>query len=300
MDRFDAMILFVRIVESGSFTRAANALEIPRATATLAIQQLEARLDVRLLARTTRQVRPTPEGEAFFERCVQLLGDLEEAEAILKPVADNPRGVLRVEMHGTHASRLLLPNLNAFHARYPALDVVVTTGDRQVDLIGEGVDCAVRSGAPRDSTLVARHLATLEQVICASPAYLERMGTPQSPDELVQHHGIRFVSGHHPPDTTLDLVIDGEPRGFDTLGWLTVNDAESYVAAALQGFGLIQIPRFRLENELAEGRLVTLLDAWEKPAMPVNVVYPQRRHLSPRVRVFVDWLTTLYAERFGP
>ncbi|GHB21074.1 LysR family transcriptional regulator [Salinicola rhizosphaerae] len=298
MDRFDAMTLFVRIVESGSFTRAANALEIPRATATLAIQQLESRLGVRLLARTTRKVRPTPEGEAYFERCVQLLAELEEAEAVLKPVADNPRGVLRIEMHGTHASRLVLPNLYAFHQRYPHLEIVLTTGDRRVDLVGEGIDCAVRSGTPQDSTLVSRHLATLEQVICASPAYLERMGTPTAPEDLARHHGIRFVSGFNAPDTTLDLIVEGEARFFPTEGWLTVNDAESYLAAALAGFGLIQLPRFRLESELADGRLVSLLEAWAKPAMPVNVVYPQRRQLSPRVRVFVDWLAALYAERF--
>ncbi|WP_106477550.1 LysR family transcriptional regulator [Phytohalomonas tamaricis] len=299
MDRFDAMALFVRIVESGSFTKAANTLDIPRATATLAIQQLESRLGVRLLERTTRQVRPTAEGQAFHERCVHLLAELEDAEATLHPVASNPRGVLRVELHGTHASRIVLPRLDEFHARYPALKLVVTSGDRRVDLIGEGADCAVRSGEPADSSLVARRLTTFEQVICASPAYLERMGTPTTPAALRTHHGVHFVSGHNAPDTALDLVIDGQVHSFTTEGWLTVNDAESYVVSALQGYGLIQLPRFRLDAELASGRLVEVLADWKKPALPVNVVYLQRRQLSPRVRVFVDWLVGIYAERFG-
>lgn len=299
MDRLDAMALFVRIVESGSFTRAANALDIPRATATLAIQQLESRLGVRLLERTTRQVRPTPEGQAFYERCVHLLAEFEDAESILQPVASNPAGVLRVEMHGTHASQVVLPRIDEFHSRYPQLELVITTGDRRVDLIGEGVDCAVRGGAFEDSSLIVRRLATLEQVICASPSYLERMGTPRTPESLREHHGIHFVSGFNAPDTTLDLIVDGEMRSFTTGGWLTVNNATSYVTGALEGFGLIQVPRFSLESHLASGRLVTLLDDWEKPRLPISVVYPQRRQLSPRVRVFVDWLVDIYEARFG-
>jgi len=299
VDRFESMTLFVRIVESGSFTRAANALDIPRATATLAIQQLEARLGVRLLERTTRQVRPTPEGEAFHQRCVHLLAELEDAEAILQPVADSPRGVLRVELHGTHASRIVLPRLGDFHSRYPSLELVITTGDRRVDLVGEGIDCALRSGEPEDSSLVARRLVTLKQVICASPAYLERMGTPSTPDALCHHHSIHFISGFNAPDKTLDLIVDGEMRTFATGGWLTVNDAESYVASALQGFGLIQLPRFRLASHLASGELMEILPEWKKPALPLYVVYPQRRQLSPRVRVFLDWVTTVYETRFG-
>ncbi|WP_419307695.1 LysR family transcriptional regulator [Chromohalobacter israelensis] len=299
MDRFDSMTLFVRIVESGSFTRAANALDIPRATATLAIQRLESRLGVRLLERTTRQVRPTPEGEAFHQRCLHLLAELEDAEAMLQPIADNPRGVLRVELHGTHASRIVLPHLDDFHARYPLLELVITTGDRRVDLVGEGIDCAVRSGEPEDSSLVARRLATLEQVICASPAYLERMGMPSTPESLRHHHGVHFISGFNAPDRTLDVVVDGETRHVTTGGWLTVNDTDSYVVSALEGFGLIQLPRFRLTPHLETGELVEVLPRWEKPSLPLYAVYPQRRHLSPRVRVFLEWISDLYEASFG-
>lgn len=299
MDRFEAMTLFTRIVESSSFTRAANALDIPRATATLAIQQLESRLGVRLLERTTRQVRPTPEGQAYYERCVQLLAELEDAEAILQPVASNPAGVLRVELHGTHASRIVLPRIDEFHARYPRLELIVTSGDRLVDLIGEGIDCAVRGGTPGDSTLVSRKLAEFPQTICASPAYLERMGTPKTPDALGEHHAVRFVSGSGAPDAELELVIDGQTRAFTAGGWITVNDAENYVIGALRGCGLIQVPRYHLEEALASGALVEVLTEWEKPRLPIHLVYPQRKQLSPRVRVFIDWLVELYAERFG-
>ncbi|MEQ5836309.1 LysR family transcriptional regulator [Marinobacter sp. NFXS9] len=299
MDRFDAMALFTRIVESRSFTRAANALDIPRATATLAIQQLESRLGVRLLERTTRQVRPTAEGQAFYERCLGLLADLEEAEAELRPVASNPRGVLRVELHGTHASHIVLPRIDEFRSRYPRLDLILTSGDRRVDLVGEGVDCAVRGGVPGDSTLVARRLAVLSQVICASPDYLARMGTPRTPEDLSAHQSVHFVSGYSAPDAALDLVIDGQTVSFNTGGWLAVNDAENYVVGGLRGCGLIQLPRFHVEAALDRGELVEVLADWEKPAMPIHAVYPHRRQLSPRVRVFVDWMVELYGARFG-
>lgn len=299
MDRFDAMALFTRIVESRSFTRAANALDIPRATATLAIQQLESRLGVRLLERTTRQVRPTAEGQAFYERCLGLLADLEEAEAELRPVASNPRGVLRVELHGTHASHIVLPRIDEFRARYPRLDLIVTSGDRRVDLVGEGVDCAVRGGVPGDSTLVARRLTVLSQVICASPDYLARMGTPKTPEDLSAHQSVHFVSGYSAPDAALDLVIDGQTVSFDTNGWLAVNEAENYVVSGRRGCGLIQLPRFHVQPFLDSGELVEVLADWEKPTMPIYAVYPHRRQLSPRVRVFVDWLVTVYSDRFA-
>lgn len=299
MDRLDSMALFVRIVESRSFTRAANELGIPRATATLGIQQLENRLGIRLLERTTRQVRPTVEGQAFYERCTNLLAELEEAEAILSPVAGNPRGVLRVELHGTHASYIVMPRIDEFRASYPRLDLVVTSGDRRVDLVGEGIDCAVRAGVPSDSSLVARRLTVLPQVICASPDYLERMGFPEEPEALSSHQAVRFVSGHGAPDTKLELVVDGQMVSFETQGWLTVNDAENYVVGGLRGCGLIQLPRFHVEDALERGELIEVLPDWDKPHLPIHVVYPHRKQLSPRVRVFVDWLASIYEERFG-
>ncbi len=299
MDRFDSLQLFTRIVELGSFSQAAAALEIPRATATYAIKELEARLGTRLLDRTTRNVRPTLDGQAFYERCVQVLSELDDAEASLRQVAANPRGTLRVDMHGTHATRIVLPRIDDFRARYPGIDLVVSSGDRLVDLVREGVDCVIRAGHPRDSSLVARRLALMPQVVCASPEYLARFGTPRHPDELSAHQVVKFFSSSGTVDYALELLIGGQRREFVLDGWMSVNDAENYVICALRGCGLIQLPRFHVEDELADGRLVEVLSEWPSPDFLLSALYPYHRQLSPRVRVFIDWLGKLYEEKFG-
>lgn len=300
MDRLDALRLFTRIAELSSFSRAADMLEIPRATATHAIKELEARLGTRLLERSTRHVRPTPDGQAFYERCVHVLSDLDDAEAALRHVAANPRGVLRVDMHGTHATRIVLPRIDEFRSRYPNIDLVVSSGDRLVDLVREGVDCVIRAGAPRDSTLVPRRLALMPQVICASPEYLAYFGTPRDPDELGSHQAVRFFASAGNADYPFELRVDGAVRSVDIGGWLSVNDAENYVIAALRGCGLIQLPRFHVEDELRDGRLVEVLADWPSPELLLSALYPSRRQLSPRVRVFIDWIARLYEQKFGP
>jgi LysR family transcriptional regulator, regulator for bpeEF and oprC len=299
VDRFSSLQLFTRIVELGSFSRAAAALEIPRATATHALKELEARLGTRLLDRTTRSVRPTLDGQAFYERCVHVLSELEDAESSLRHVASNPRGVLRVDMHGAHATRIVLPRIDQFRSRYPGVDLVVSSGDRLVDLVREGVDCVLRAGNPRDSSLVARRLALMPQVVCASPEYLAAFGTPRHPDELTAHQIVKFFSSGS-VDNTLELLIDGQARELALEGWMSVSDAENYVICALRGCGLIQLPRFHIEDELREGRLVEVLSDWPRPDVPLSALYPYHRQLSPRVRVFIDWLTQLYEEKFGP
>jgi DNA-binding transcriptional LysR family regulator len=299
MDRFDSMQLFTRIVELGSFTRAAGALGIPRATATHALKELEARLGTRLLERTTRSVRPTLDGQAFYERCVHLLADLDDAESSLRTLAANPRGTLRLDLHGTHATRIVLPRIDEFRSRYPQIDMVISSGDRLVDLVREGIDCVVRAGTPRDSSLVARRLAVMPEVICASPEYLQYYGTPQHPDELSAHQAVGFFASTHDRRYPFELVVDGQAREFELGGWISVNDAESYVTSALRGCGLIQLPRFHVEDELREGRLVEVLDAWSSTGLPVSAMYPHHRQLSPRVRVFVDWLISIYEQKFG-
>jgi len=298
MDRFETLQLFTRIVELRSFTQAAAHLDIPRATATHAIKALEARLGTRLLDRTTRDVRPTLDGQAYYERCVLVLNELDDAEASLKQVAANPRGVLRVDMHGVHASQVVLPRIDEFRARFPQIDLVVSGGDRLVDLVREGVDCVLRAGTPRDSTLVARKLASMPQVICASPEYLARVGTPRHPDDLPWHQTVRFFASGGGVDYPLELTVDGQLRRYPLPGWMSVNDAQNYVACALRGCGLIQVPRFHIAQELDDGRLVEVLSDWESPSMTLSALYPQHRQLSPRVRVFVDWLAQVYAEKF--
>ncbi|SEJ22329.1 DNA-binding transcriptional regulator, LysR family [Azotobacter beijerinckii] len=300
MDRFDTLQLFARIVELGSFTRAAGALDIPRATATHAIKTLEERLGARLLERTTRQVRPTLDGQAFYERCKRILGDLEDAESSLSSAMANPRGTLRLDLHGAHANLIILPHIQEFHRRYPQIELAISSGDRLVDLVGEGIDCVVRAGNPRDSSLVARRLALMPEVVCASPDYLERHGRPAQPDELSAHQAVGFFSSNRDIRYPFSFLVDGEVAEFEMGGWISVNDAECYSTCALNGCGLIQVPRFRVEEHLRSGRLEEVLADWPSPGLPVSVLYPYHRQLSPRVKVFVEWLAAVYAERFAP
>lgn len=297
MDRLDALRLFTRIVELGSFSRAAGELDIPRATATYAIKELEARLGARLLERTTRQVRTTLDGRAYYERCVHLLAELEDAESALGTA--NPRGTLRLDLHGTHATTIVLPRINDFRGRYPRIDLIVSSGDRLVDLVREGIDCVIRAGTPRDSSLVARRLAVMPEIICASPDYLGRFGTPTHPDELANHQCVGFFASSRDITYPFELIVDGQTREYSLNSWISVNDAGSYLVAALQGCGLVQLPRYPVEPLLRDGRLVEVLGDWTSPGLPVSVMYPYHRQLSPRVRVFIDWVTELYAERFG-
>ena len=300
MDRLATLALFTRIVETGSFSQAAAGLDIPRPTATNAIKALESRLGVRLLERTTRQVRPTLDGQAFYDRCVHVLGELDDAEATLRQVASRPRGTLRVDLHGTHATQIVLPRINEFRERYPDIALVVSSGDRLVDLVREGVDCVIRAGMPRDSSLVARPLARMPQILCASPDYLVRFGTPQQPSDLADHQMVKFFSSTGAANYPLTLRVDGEWRDFMLPGWVSVNDAENNVVCALQGCGIVQLPRFHVEAELHAGRLVELLPEFESPDLPLWAMYPHRTHLSPRLRVFVEWVRRLYEQKFGP
>ncbi|MGN6655229.1 MAG: LysR family transcriptional regulator [Rhodanobacter sp.] len=300
MDHLDALHLFTRIVEQRSFGRAADQLDVPRATATHAIKQLEARLGTRLLERSTRHVRPTPDGEAFYERCVHVLSELDDAEASLRHAASNPRGVLRVDMHGTHATGIVLPRIREFRERYPNIDIVISSEDRLVDLVREGIDCAIRGGAVRDSSLVARRLAVIPEVTCASPDYLARFGTPQHPSELAAHQAVQFFNSSGGRAYPFEFTIDGKVREVELKGWLTVNYAESYVVAARNGCGLIQLPRYHVEDDLRSGHLIEVLADFSGPGFPVTALYPHRRQLSPRVRIFLDWVGQLYEDAFGP
>jgi DNA-binding transcriptional LysR family regulator len=290
MDRFQTMQLFVRIVELGSFTKGAEDLELPRATATHAIQQLEARLGTRLLQRTTRQVKPTPDGEAYYQRCVRLLADLDDTESAFGHSLANPKGKLRVDLQESLARRFLLPHLGEFCARYPDIELDIGMGDRLVDLVREGVDCVLRAGSPRDSSMVQRHVVDNPQLTCASPAYLARYGVPASLPDLSQHRAVNFVSSATGRRIPFDFIVDGQPQTVLMKGGVSVRHADAYLACCLAGQGLVQVPRYNVQAELADGRLQEVLAAWCPAPMPVSLLYPHSRQLSPRVRVFVDWV----------
>lgn len=296
MDRFNAMRIFVRIVELGSFSRAANDLQMPAATATYTIKHLEEHLGVRLLQRTTRHVSATLDGQAYYQRCVRILADVEETEAGFGNRGILPRGKLRVNLQGALARHFVLPSLSEFFSRYPDIELEIGTSDRLVDLVKEGMDCVLRVGELRDSSMVGRRVASLEQVTCASATYLERFGVPETLQALQQHRAVNFFSSTSGKLFPFEFSVNGAIHTVTLPGAVSVSDADAYVASCDNDLGLIQLPRYHVANQLAQGRFREVLMAWRPMPMPVSVLYPHHRQLSPRVRVFVDWLTDRMAK----
>ncbi|NWA40253.1 LysR family transcriptional regulator [Pseudomonas reactans] len=292
MDQVKAMKVFVRIYERSSFTLAADDLNLPRATLTHTLNQFEAWLGTRLLERSTRRVRPTLDGEAYYQRCVQLLAELEEAELAFRSVA--PKGRLRVDLHGTLAKYFVVPALPQFMARYPDIELSISEADRFVDLIAEGVDCVLRAGTLGDSALIGRRVANLRQVTCASPAYLRKYGEPKSLAELSEHRAVNYVSRTTAKLFPFEFMVDGQLQEVSIKGALSVFGAEIYSASAVAGLGIIQCPHYRMAELIEQGVMREILQETPPPLMPVSVLYPQNRHMSPRVRVFVDWLAEIF------
>ncbi|MBC2690276.1 MULTISPECIES: LysR family transcriptional regulator [Pseudomonas] len=294
MDQVKAMKVFVRIYERSSFTLAAEDLNQPRATLTHTLNQFEAWLGTRLLERSTRKVRPTLDGETYYQRCVQLLAELEDAELAFRGVA--PKGRLRVDLHGTLAKHFVIPALPQFMTRYPDIELSLSEADRFVDLIAEGVDCVLRAGTLGDSALIGKRVANLRQITCASPAYLREYGEPQSLADLSHHRAVNYVSRTTAKLFPFEFMVDGELKEVVLQGALSVFGAEIYAASAIAGLGIIQCPRYRMDAQIAQGLVQEILADTPPPSMPVSVLYPHNRHMSPRVRVFVDWLEELFTE----
>jgi DNA-binding transcriptional LysR family regulator len=292
MDRFEAMRVFTRVVERRSFTLAAQDLGVPRSTVTDAVKQLETRLGVRLLERTTRHVGPTLDGEAYYRRCLTLIADLEDAEGAFGGA--KPKGLLRVDVHGTLARHFVLPHLPAFLAEYPGIEFYLSEGDRLVDLVREGIDCVLRVGELQDSDMVARRVAMLEEVTCAAPDYIARFGMPSSLAALEGHRMVGFRSSATGTLLALEFTVDGALRHVTLPATISVNGAESLVAAGRMGLGLIQVPRYHVESDLKTERLVAILASFAPSPTPVSLLYPRSRQLSPRVRVFIDWLVRIF------
>lgn len=299
MNKLQAMQLFVRVVETGAMTRAADSLQIPKATATTLLQQLEADLGVKLLNRTTRSVSATTDGAAYYPRCVAILAQIRETEESLAQRHAAPGGRLRVDAPTLMARLVLVPALPAFFARYPDIDLQLGCSERRADLIEEGIDCAVWSGELDDSTLIARRVGQLYFGTCAAPAYLAAHGQPRHPEELAAHRCIN----HFSPRTgkIFDWVFAKNGVRIQTAlrGQVALDDENSYLAAAEAGLGVAQIPAFVLKEALERGTLELVLGDWFAEPAPLNVVYPQNRHLSSKIRVFVDWVAELFAEHDG-
>ncbi len=295
MDRIGAMTVFTRIVETRSFTKVASDLGLPRSTVTDAIKALETRLGVSLLHRTTRVVRPTLDGEAYYQRCMSILSEIEDAEDGF--AGTTPKGKLRIEVHGTLARHFLLPTLPDFLERYPDIKLHIGEGDRLVDLVREGVDCAVRVGDPVDSEMIGCKLSDLEEVTCAAPSYLERFGTPLNIDELEGHRMVGFRSTVKGSILPLEFVQNGKLRTVSLPSTVTVSGADTLAHCARLGIGIIQKPRYSAAEDIESGRLIELLKDTPPTSSPVSIFYPRDRYMSPRVRVFIDWAVRAFENR---
>ncbi len=292
MDSLDRMRLFARVVERASFTAAAIDLGLPRSTASEALKALERHVGARLLDRTTRHVATTSDGQAFYRRCIAILADIDEAENAFKDA--QPRGVLRVDAHGLLTRTFLLPHLPQFLDRYPLLEVHLGQGDRLVDLIREGVDCVIRAGEPADSGLILHRLGSIEEITVASPAYLARHGTPERPDALEGHRMIGFASSKTGDVLPLEFLVGGVARHIALPSRVTVNESDTMADLARLGLGLVQAPRYRFTDDLAQGRLIEVLPENRPSRTLLSALYPQNRQMAPRLRVFLDWAATLF------
>lgn len=294
MDKLRAMWVFVRVVDMNGFANAANGLSMPPSTVSRVIKDLEAHLGARLLQRTTRTLSLTPDGILYYDHCRRILSEVEVAESSLSSKAVPPRGKLRVDMSPSLARRVVLPAITDFQECYPDIDLILTLGDRPVDLVQEGVDCVLRAGTPASSAvLVARRVGSFEWITCASSAYLKKHSEPKTLEDLKSHRLVQFLAGRTGRSVDWRFLIDGEERTVNVSGNLAVNDTDAYVTCGLEGLGLIRIANFIAQPYLRDGRLVDILRTYESPEVPLSIMYPQNRHLSPTVRAFVSWVSLL-------
>ncbi|MCD2517176.1 LysR substrate-binding domain-containing protein [Massilia sp. G4R7] len=298
MDRFDAMRAFVRVVEAGSFTKAAETLHMSRTSVTQLVQQLEAHLRVKLLNRTTRKVNVTEDGAVYYERVARLLSELEDVEIGLPGASGIPRGQLRVDVPSPFANMVLVPALPAFHAEYPEIQFEMGASDRKVDLIGENVDCVVRGGEVTEGWLVARKVGELRLGVYAAPDYLARAGMPEHPDQLLDsHHRIvrfRWLGGNGGFPYAMRRGEERARVGGRHI--LSIDDGNAYLTAGLAGLGVLWLPDYMAREHVAAGRLVLLFEDWRIDPMPLHIAYAQNRHPSRKLRVFIDWVVALMAQ----
>lgn len=298
MDRFDAMQAFARVVETGSFTKAAETLHMSKTSVTQLVQQLEARLRVRLLNRTTRKVNVTADGAAYYERVLRVLADVDDAETSLSGASASPRGRLRVDVPSPLATMILAPALPAFHAKYPDIQLDMGVSDRMVDIIGENVDCVVRGGELTDQSLMARHVGDLQLGVYAAPGYLKQSGTPLHPRELEDTHH-RAVGFHWARSgKTFSYAMHKGDESIKVQGRYVVamDDGNAYLAAGLAGMGVLWLPDYMARAHLIRGELVPLFKGWRLDPMPLYVAFPPNRHVSAKLRVFIDWIVELMAQ----
>jgi DNA-binding transcriptional LysR family regulator len=298
MNQLLAIRAFARVVEAGSFTRAADSLDMPNASLSKLVQELEAHLGVRLLQRTTRRVTVTPEGQHYYEKTALILRTLEDVDSSFNIAQSKPRGHLRVDVGGSTARDVLIPALPEFLARYPDIRIDLGVSDRSVDMISDNVDCVIRGGPLDNSSLIARPIGQAAMVTCATPAYLKQYGVPAYPEELKNGHRlVAYMLAQSNRAVPMRFVRDGEKTEIKVEHRVGVNESNGHMAAGLAGLGVIQTFAYAAAPALKDGTLVEILKKWRPPPYPFHVVYPQNRHVSHRLRVFIDWLLESFPQR---
>lgn len=297
MSALDRLHIFTRVAELASFTQAADSLGLPKASVSTAVQQLEAELGTRLLHRTTRKVQPTQDGQAFYERCKDLLADVDELQTMFQQQGmQNLRGRVRIDMSTVMARHAVIPRLPELLALHPLLELEISGTERRVDLVREGFDCVLRAGPVGDTSLVARPLPPLRMVNVASPAYLQTHGTPHTLADLAQHRLVHYASTLGAKPGGFDYSERGEMQSLPMQGAITVNNADAYISACVAGLGIIQVPAVGVHLLVKQGLLVELLPEYVAPPMPQTLLYANRRNLSKRVRVVMDWLAQVVGD----
>lgn len=298
---FEELRIFAKVADLASFSRAAEQLGVAKGHVSNSVQQLEARLGTRLLHRTTRSVRLTPDGERFLERCKELQAEAEQLGAMFKPASGGLTGRLRIDMQISVARDIVIPRLPEFLAAHPQLEIGISTTDRRVDLVQEGFDCVLRVGTLDDLDLVARPLGVMRMLNVASPAYLERHGVPRTLADLAQHRLVHYTPRLTSQGAGFEYVdaADGGNKIWPMAASVIVNGTDAYEAAAIAGLGIIQVPELGLQHLLDSGALVSIMPEMAAPPMPVHLLYANRRHLAPRVQAVMAWLAEVISPHLG-
>lgn len=300
MDFIRQLQIFVAVVETGSFARASDALRMARPGVTKAIGGLEAALGVRLFHRTTRRIGLTGEGESLYERASGLLNNVSAVRNLFGGTAEHPAGRLRIDVPVALAKPLLIPALHEFYTAYPDIEVILGVSDQPVDLVADAVDCVLRIGTLPVTSMIARQIATISMVVCASPGYLSLYGTPRRVEDLARHKAVNYFSGRGHRPIRWSVSGGTEKRELSVPNAIMVNDAEALVACALEGMGLIQVPALLINEHLSSGRLAQVLPSICSTRWPLSIMYPNRQYLAPQVRVFIDWIARLVEMKRSP
>lgn len=297
MDRLRAMEIFIRVVESGSMTKAAEMLSLQKSAVSMAIKQLERHLNTRLMHRSTRQFTLTDDGRAYYDRCSAVVAEINAIENSVGSNLDNPSGRIRVDMPSSIAASLVLPNLSDFTRRYPSIQIALGISDRRVDLVRDAVDCVIRTGELQDSTLMSRRIGAFDWIVCGSPDYLEKHGAPTSLAELTQHRVVGYFESGAEFRDVWTFKASGHEQRVALESGLSVNDTPIYVACGLEGHGLIRVADYLADPLIEAGSMIEVLREFRGDPVPIFALYPTARHLSPCVRLFVDWVVEVFEMR---